>query len=400
MGSSTTNSLPSPSPALLASTLPPWSSDEAARQGQPDAEPALDATIGPVDLGEHVEHRRELALGNADAVVANGDPDAVVSSRDREPDVATVVRVLGRVGEKVREHLGQPHRVSRNRDGLGRKIDGQLVLGALDGGPAGLDSRADDEREVQGLSLHVDDAARDARHLEQIVHQSDQVAGLALHDGEHLPNHRILDLGDGEQLQSRDQGGQGIAQLVTEGGQEFVLAPVGDAKRVLGARALREVPADLVLAGAGAKGRSNRAQKRSHPQRALEQGHVAQGPDGFARAPRSPLPGGSARGREDPTRRAAARGPRAAPRCEGSTGPPPEPRSRPPPLRAPGRAPRTSRRSRPRCRRRTAAPAWWRRPGWSGPGGARGHPRVPSRRLTAASRPPASLRALRRSELP
>ena len=48
--------------------------------------------------------------------------------------------------------------------------------------------------------------------------------------------------------QSGQQRGKRIAQLVTKCRKEFILALVGDAKGLFGARPVRQVPADLILA--------------------------------------------------------------------------------------------------------------------------------------------------------
>ena len=89
IGSSTTNSLPSPEPALLASTLPPCRATRLRTRVSPMPRPPWAATIGSVDLREHVEHGGELSGGNADAVVANGDDGACRPRRVTESaDVA------------------------------------------------------------------------------------------------------------------------------------------------------------------------------------------------------------------------------------------------------------------------------------------------------------------------
>ena len=51
-----------------------------------------------------------------------------------------------------------------------------------------------------------------------------------------------------EQLQSGQQWGKRIAQLVTKCRKEFILALVGDAKGFFRARPILQVPADLILA--------------------------------------------------------------------------------------------------------------------------------------------------------
>ena len=112
--------------------------------------------------------------------------------------------------------------------------------------------------------------------------------------GRHPRGDGVLEAGQFEQLQTRQQRRQRIAQLVTERGEELVLALIGETQRFLGARPVLEVPADLVLALARTKRRADRAEERGHTHRALEQRHVAEGPDGFVE-----LGGISATARQD-----------------------------------------------------------------------------------------------------
>ena len=195
--------------------------------------------------------------------------------------VPTDVGVLGGIGEQVGKHLREPHRVTGDRDGIGRHVDGQLVSSRVEDRTAGIDGRSNDGPEIQGFALDVDQSSRDARHFEQIVHQSHEVADLALHDCRHLRGDGVLEAGQLDQLQSRQQWRQGIPQLVTERGQELVLALIGEAQRFLGARPVLEVPADLVLALARTKCGADGAEKRGDAHRALQQRHVAERPDRF-----------------------------------------------------------------------------------------------------------------------
>src|SRR3989442_15688650 len=65
--------------------------------------------------------------------------------------------------------------------------------------------------------------ARDARDVEQVVDEPDQVLHLPLRHVE-----EALSSGDGraEQLEAREELGERVAQLVGEHGEELVLAPV------------------------------------------------------------------------------------------------------------------------------------------------------------------------------
>ena len=57
----------------------------------------------------------------------------------------------------------------------------EIVAGRVDRRPAGLDRRAQHERKIDWLRLHLDQAPGDPRHLEQVVDQAHEVADLTLH---------------------------------------------------------------------------------------------------------------------------------------------------------------------------------------------------------------------------
>ena len=76
-------------------------------QRQSDAEPALRTVRRAFRLGEQVEHLRQQAGVDADAVVFHAQPHARAVMRRAENDRAAVWRVLGGVVEQVRDHLHQ-----------------------------------------------------------------------------------------------------------------------------------------------------------------------------------------------------------------------------------------------------------------------------------------------------
>ena len=237
------------------------------------------------------------------------------------------------------------------------QVDDQLVSSRLEHRPAGVDGRAHDGREIQRFALDIDQPPRDARDFQQIVHEANEVADLALHDGRHPRGNGVLEAAQFEELQTRQQRRQRIAQLVSERREELVLALIGETQRFLGARPVLEVPADLVLALARTKGRADRAEERGHTERALEQRHVAEGPDSFVE-----LGGISAAARQDEhrkigPRRLGSRGARAG-TCWAPT-PPLLPGGgwRRRPIAVPRPARRTSGRSRPGCHWTTGATA-------------------------------------------
>ena len=139
-------------------------------------------------------------------------------------------------------------------------------------------------RQIERFLLDVDDPARDARHLEQVVDEPDQVMDLPLHHRAGRQRARVVkgagQLQDLEAVQDRRER---IAQLVAERRQELVLAAIGAAQRLLVLEALGKVAADLVLARARANRRLRRAEQRGDADRPLEQRDVAERAPGFRR---------------------------------------------------------------------------------------------------------------------
>ncbi len=144
--------------------------------------------------------------------------------------------------------------------GFARQLDVELVRRGVEHRPRGLHGDAQQSREIHGLAPHVDHSAGNARDLEEIVDEPHEMRYLTLHDVRHAPDLGIRGGAQPEQLQSREQRRERIAQLVTERRQEFVLALIGGAQRFRRALALLEMAADLVLTFARTHGALNGAQ--------------------------------------------------------------------------------------------------------------------------------------------
>ena len=135
-------------------------------------------------LHEQVEHARQQLRRDADAVVAHADhrarrPRARPRRRIRPPPVG----VLGRVVEQVDDDLREPHRVAvEPQRRLGGSEHVELGAAASISGRLVSTARSHDRRQLDALAAQLDLAARDARHVEQVVDQPHQVVDLALDD--------------------------------------------------------------------------------------------------------------------------------------------------------------------------------------------------------------------------
>jgi hypothetical protein len=123
----------------------------------------------------------------------------------------------------------------------------QLVIATLNEGADRFEGAVDDRGDFNGLLAELDFAARDARHVEQVVDQPDQVLRLSLDHRVGAPRRLAAGrraLGDRQAVRDRRHG---VAQLVRENAEEFVLTLVrfGEHGR-LGTQLLR-VPSQLLV---------------------------------------------------------------------------------------------------------------------------------------------------------
>ena len=92
--------------------------DQPLHQHQPDAEPALCAIQGEIDLHKHIKDSRQHLPGNAGAVIPDANSDPFVVAPGRHPDVPARTGVLGGIVQQVGEDLSQPRRVSDQPEGV------------------------------------------------------------------------------------------------------------------------------------------------------------------------------------------------------------------------------------------------------------------------------------------
>jgi hypothetical protein len=152
--------------------------DQTPRQRQADAEPARSAIGGLPALHEELEHVRQHLAGDAAAVVPNRDHRDIVFTTDDDLDAAAVSRVLRRIVEQVREHLGKPHGVALDDQRRRRQLERQLVMRRLDCLVAQLHGAAQRGAQLDPLLAQRDLAARDARHVHEIIDETHDMIDL------------------------------------------------------------------------------------------------------------------------------------------------------------------------------------------------------------------------------
>lgn len=174
---------------------------------------------GGLTLHEQIEDRRQQLLGDAHAVVRDGELDLVVGGAGRDADVAAAGGVLRRVRQQVRDDLRQAHWIRIDDQARARHVHGERVALFSDQHCRRLHGAADDGRELHRRLLQLDFAARDARDVQQVVHEVQDSLELSFDDDDFLGlGFSIL-----EQLERRHDRGERVPQLVPEHGQKLVL---------------------------------------------------------------------------------------------------------------------------------------------------------------------------------
>ena len=126
-----------------------------------------------------------------------------------------------------------------------------------------VDGAIDRVADLEAAPFELDLAARQARHVEQIVDQPHHVRDLPLED---LPFSREgLRVAGLHQFQRGQRRRQRIPQLVAEDGQELILRPAG--LFGLGARGIGALDFGVALAGALLEQRGRRRERPLQPAR-------------------------------------------------------------------------------------------------------------------------------------
>ena len=187
-----------------------------------------------VHLHEQLEDVRQHIRGDADAVVPHSQNRLRrLPARADQPDVSVRLGVLGRVRQQVADDLGQPHRVGVQEQRFGRKCDVEAVALDLDERLGRLDRTGDHGGEFHRLPAKFDLAPHDTGHVQQVVHQPDEVVDLPLHHVPGLLDRRRIDPWHLQDLKRVADRGQRVAKFVGQRRQELVLAAVGLPQRLV-----------------------------------------------------------------------------------------------------------------------------------------------------------------------
>ena len=136
--------------------------DQVAHDGEPEAEPAVAARGGAVELAEAVEDVRQELGRDAGAVVGDDDLDVGVDPLEADLDLPRLGRELDGVREQVPHHLLQASGIARHRPGERIDHPAQLDLLGLGGRADRLDGGVDHRREVGRLHVEAHLAGDDA----------------------------------------------------------------------------------------------------------------------------------------------------------------------------------------------------------------------------------------------
>nr|GEU28230.1 hypothetical protein [Tanacetum cinerariifolium] len=215
--------------------------DQAFDQRQAQAQPAQRPVGRALGLGKQVERALDHVGRHADAVVRYPDQHVRVAHLDGHRHLAVLGRVLRGVAQQVRQYLHQAFLVAHDQRRVGRQLETELVAARAHQRRHLLDGVVDEVAHVQALGMQLHQAARDARDIEQIVHQRGHVHHLAADDLAGLADAGVVQPGHLQQVGGGADRRQRVAQLVRQHRQELVLALVRVGQLFLGGAALGHV---------------------------------------------------------------------------------------------------------------------------------------------------------------
>src|SRR5580704_1818519 len=164
---------------------------------------------------------------NSASRVANRDAGLLPLSGHAQPNLPPLWGVLSRVVEHVADHLRNASRISVHEHGLLWERNLQALIVSRDDWLDRFQGRVDQTAELNPLGAQRDFSPADSRNVQQIVDQSGHLSHLPLHHPAQLVQLIGVVLRETPQLQRIAQWGQWVSQLVSERGQEFVLAAIG-----------------------------------------------------------------------------------------------------------------------------------------------------------------------------
>src|SRR5215470_10847109 len=155
--------------------------NQALNQRQPHAEAALHP-IFAAHLGEQLEDLLDILGQDADAGVAHPQYGLLARAGEPELNAPAGLGVFGRVVQQIGEYLGQAGKVALHVQRFSGRFDVELVAQRVDERTACLHSCEHRLGEIERLQLQLDSAASDARHVEQIIHETRELLDLPLDD--------------------------------------------------------------------------------------------------------------------------------------------------------------------------------------------------------------------------
>ena len=186
-----------------AATLGAYRAAVQLHQGTHDRESETEAAMLAADrsvgLPEPFEGERQKTRIDAFAVV--GHPDACGTCPrilERHIHHASGFAELHRVRQQVPHHLLQALRIAVGHRVGGREMRAELNLPGVCRRLHHIDRRGNDRAQIDGLTIQLDAAGDDARHVENIVDQAGLEARVAIDRLEGLPGRGRV-FGAGEQ---------------------------------------------------------------------------------------------------------------------------------------------------------------------------------------------------------
>ncbi len=152
--------------------------DEPLHEREAEPEPAESAVERGVALRERLEEARDQGGVDAYARVPHAKHREAVDGLEGQPDRVAAGGELGRVLEQVPDRLREARRVAVDPQRLAGERDLERHLACGEEPPVVLGGAPRELPEVHRPALHLELSGRDARHVQEVVHEPREVPDL------------------------------------------------------------------------------------------------------------------------------------------------------------------------------------------------------------------------------
>ncbi len=174
-------------------------------------------------MNEHPENAWQHIRGDPQAIVLHPDRNFVSDPFRAQQNLPALGRVLGRIIQQIGDDLRQSSRVAVGVQSLPCLHHRKFMALCMNKRLGGLNGVRDNFRQRHPLPPQLHLASGNPRHVQQIINQTDQVAGLFLHHVENLLGLFPVRRQDSQNVNPIADWCQRVSEFMGEHRQELVL---------------------------------------------------------------------------------------------------------------------------------------------------------------------------------